>query len=160
MYHITSGGAPAVSIFPIFISAASRGQWSPQIVDNGKSYIGINMVSMFYLHKRPHNDVAPGDTAVGFTRCPCQVLPIPTSTPITPTPGEGGEKPIRWWEKTSHKKTTDPPLTTLSILAIRSHHAMSPTSATTPGTWCPGLNCPTASNATTPRSMISRHTHM
>jgi hypothetical protein len=92
------------------------------------------MVRMFYLHKRPHNDVAPGNADVGFTCCPRQVLPIPTSTPTTPTPGEGGEMPIRRWEKDLSQKTINPPLTALSIVAIRSHHAMSPTSATTPGT--------------------------
>ena len=132
MYHIISGGVPAVPILPTFISAARHCQPSPQIDDE---YIGITMVRMFHLHQRLDNDVAPSNAVVGFTCRPCLVLPTPTSTPTTPTLGEGGKCLDADEKKTcSHKKPIDPRLTALGVIAIRSHHALSPTSNTNPET--------------------------
>jgi len=124
MYHIISGGVPAVPILPTFISAAHHCQPSPQIDDE---YVGITMVRMFHLHQRLDNDVAPGNAVVGFTCRPCLVLPIPTSTPTTPPLGEEGKCLDADEKKTcSHNKTIDPLLTALGVITIRSHHALSP----------------------------------
>jgi hypothetical protein len=100
-----------VLVLPIFISAARHGHPSPEQEIRNKSYEGINMIRVFYLHKRPNNDVAPGNNDVGLLRhLRHRIPPIPTSTPTKPTPGKGGQMPRCQWEKELPQKNHRPPL--------------------------------------------------
>lgn len=64
---------------------------------------------MFYLQKRPDNDVAPGNANVGSTCRPRPKLSIPSSTPTTPPPKARGEMHARRWGKDSLSKNHRPP---------------------------------------------------
>jgi hypothetical protein len=79
-----------VLILPITIFAACHGCSQTEIGIMDKSYIGITVVRMIYLHKQPHNPVDPLMVLLASSATQDWLCHSSTTLPYLTTRGGGG----------------------------------------------------------------------